>query len=407
MIPRTPADGLNVSSEFRLAMESVFQLASVSKFWEKPYSDAASSYEEMELLDKFYWLYKCNNPVAKPQDDADKIVTITEQTVQLPEDFIAGSSVTMSAAGDLFYEDCLKNSGDILYEDVADLLFDQDIRYANFESPILATARPAPPINDQESPLQFCTLSQFDILKGHKGRNWNVLHTANNHIADAGADGLIFTQDVLAQNNILDVGTNTHPSDYGRAKLVRKNGLTIAFVSATYSLNGRELLPDDAFRVNYSKLCSKYAEPDTRLLKQQIDWAKQHEADFIIASLHWGYEFEFFPRQNQVTTAHELIEYGADAIIGHHPHVLQPVEYYQTKRDPSRIAVIAYSLGSLAWTFSAPHLTKSGILNLKLTAGTERGVKKTIIENADITPVVRQYMDDNATEITKISRDPS
>ena len=126
--------------------------------------------------------------------------------------------------------------------------------------------------------------------------------------------------------------------------------------------------PEDAHRINVSRLLSKHVDPELKSFKQQIDWCKREECDFI-ASLHWGFEFEFFPRKRQVEAARELVEYGADAIFCHHPHVIQPVEYYRIRRDPSRVAVIAYSLGSLTWGFTAPHLVLSLLLDLKLTKG--------------------------------------
>jgi poly-gamma-glutamate synthesis protein (capsule biosynthesis protein) len=61
--------------------------------------------------------------------------------------------------------------------------------------------------------------------------------------------------------------------------------------------------------------------------------------DFIVVQLHWGMEFEMYPRPEQLEVAHHIAELGADAIIGHHPHVLQPVEVYHGKP-------ILYSLGN-------------------------------------------------------------
>ena len=114
----------------------------------------------------------------------------------------------------------------------------------------------------------------------------------------------------------------------------------------------------------------------------------------IIASLHWGYEYEFFPRRHQVELAHDLVEAGVDVIVAHHAHVLQPVEYYRPQRDPDRTAVIAYSLGNLTTSFSAPHLVLSGVLNLTIVKGTVDGKEKTVVREARLIPVVqRDFMD--------------
>ncbi|MGY4298724.1 poly-gamma-glutamate capsule biosynthesis protein CapA/YwtB (metallophosphatase superfamily) [Bradyrhizobium sp. i1.4.4] len=124
------------------------------------------------------------------------------------------------------------------------------------------------------------------------------------------------------------------------------------------------------------------------MLKKQIEDCKKQECDFIVASIHWGFEFEFFPRSRQIEAAHKLVEEGVDLIWGHHPHVIQPLEYYRPKRDPDRIAVIAYSLGGLTfWWDSAPHLALGLILNLKLAKGSIRGASRTYIERMRPVPV--------------------
>lgn len=137
-----------------------------------------------------------------------------------------------------------------------------------------------------------------------------------------------------------------------------------------------------------AKLMCKYVATDLDLLKRQIEDCKKEDCDFIVASIHWGYEFEFFPRYRQIEAGHTLVEGGVDLILGHHPHVIQPIEYYRTKRDPNRIAVIAYSLGNLTFGwYSAPHLVLSMILNVKLSKGLVNGASRTYVERTRPTPV--------------------
>jgi len=129
--------------------------------------------------------------------------------------------------------------------------------------------------------------------------------------------------------------------------------------------------------------------PDLSLLNRQISYCRDQGCDVIIASLHWGYEYEFYPRKHQVETAHDIVEMGADMIVGHHSHVIQPVEYYRTERDPDRVAVIAYSLGNLTSGFSAPHLVLSQVLNLSFAKGVIKGKDATYIESAEMIPVIQ------------------
>jgi poly-gamma-glutamate synthesis protein (capsule biosynthesis protein) len=64
--------------------------------------------------------------------------------------------------------------------------------------------------------------------------------------------------------------------------------------------------------------------------------------DFIIVVIHWGKEREYHPDKKQTTMGHALINAGADLVVGHHPHVLQPIEKYRGK-------YIAYSLGNFVF----------------------------------------------------------
>jgi poly-gamma-glutamate synthesis protein (capsule biosynthesis protein) len=291
--------------------------------------------------------------------------------------------------GDLIKVEGLERSRDLLYARVADLIFGQDLCFANLESQLTTQEVRPEVLSDKESPIECCTLEQFEAVKGHRGKNFTVLHTACNHTLDVGLEGVETTLGALEREGIVDVGTNREPSAHGKGRIIHCNGLSIGFASATFSLNGKALPAGSEYLVNVARLCPKKGEPDLSLLKRQIEDCRAQGCDLVIASLHWGYEFEFFPRRSQVDLAHALVEHGADVILGHHPHVVQPVEYYRTRRDPQRIAVIAYSLGSLTWTFSAPHLALSAILNLSFAKGSLQGRPQTYIESARVVPVYR------------------
>jgi poly-gamma-glutamate synthesis protein (capsule biosynthesis protein) len=68
------------------------------------------------------------------------------------------------------------------------------------------------------------------------------------------------------------------------------------------------------------------------------------QCDFLVVSIHWGIEYAPAPRPEDVDMAHKMLEAGASVIVGHHPHVLQPVETYTTQ--DARNTVIFYSLGN-------------------------------------------------------------
>jgi hypothetical protein len=72
--------------------------------------------------------------------------------------------------------------------------------------------------------------------------------------------------------------------------------------------------------------------------------AARAECDLLLVSIHWGIEYATSPNPQDVDIAHNMLEAGAGAVIGHHPHVLQPIETYLT-RD-KRNTVIFFSLGN-------------------------------------------------------------
>ncbi len=298
--------------------------------------------------------------------------------------------MTLSASGDLIQADGLEFSKDILFEKVASALFDADISFANYESPVAEEEVVRRAIGDGRTAMMCCSFAQYAALTEHRGKHFTVLNAANNHILDLGIEGIEATRTAMTQTGIVDIGAPRRPEEYGRANILAKKQITIGFVSATFGLNAHQLPENETFRVHTARLLSKYVPTDLALLKKQIEDCKTQGCDFIVASIHWGYEFEFFPRYRQIEAAHSLIEEGVDLILGHHPHVIQPLEYYRTKRDPDRIGVIAYSLGSLTWGwYTAPHLVLSMILNVRLSKGGRNGAHRTYIESVKPIPVFR------------------
>lgn len=371
-------------------VKTVCRCADIFGFWKLPMKKAAADILDMRLLDKIYWAYKSMNPVLKPEKDNPlKKVSSDSYCFQLPGGFEKGDGVTIGAVGDLMKVHGLEHSKDFLYEKVADLIFDNDIVYGNLESQLTEQEVVEIVFKEDESPELCCTREQYEAMKSHLGRRFTVFHTACNHTMDKGLEGLNTTLKQLQADQIMDIGTNETPEDQKKGKILDLKGIRIGFVSATFGLNGKSIPADEAHRVNVAKLHNPDGSADVSLLTSEIDHCRQSNCDFIIASLHWGFEYEFFPRTDQVKTAHLLVEAGADAIISHHPHVIQPVEVYRTKRDPDRLAVIAYSLGNLTSPYSSPPIALSQILNLSLNKGTFKNKTRTYIDFCRATPVVQ------------------
>ncbi|WP_413208392.1 CapA family protein [Rhodospirillum sp. A1_3_36] len=404
-LPSVPAEVLDISTEdFRRDIFATVEAAEQDGRWQRPFQGAAANFDELTLEDIYYWVYKSRNPITQPEDgmDVDVLLNRDPSTIALPDNFQVDSQATMGIGGDLLRSPGTEHSKDILFEKVAPLLFDQDLSYANFESPVTTGPLREELIGDKAAPLECCSPEQFDTFKGHKGKTFTVLNTTNNHSFDMGLEGIETTWRMMDENGILDSGTNRRPEDLGTCKTLEINGIKIGFVATTYGLNGHQIPEAEAYRINVSRIHSKFAPPDMSLVEQQIDDAKAQGCDVIVASIHWGYEFEFFPRIHQVQIAHDLVEYGADMIIGNHPHALQPIDYYRTKRDPNRVAIITYALGTLTWGFTAPHIVLCALLNLTLSKGKLGGETRTYITASRATPVFRSCVVEDDRWISRI-----
>ena len=406
VFPSTPAEALEIPAPLRIIMSVVSALADIFGFWRRPAKKAATDLPEMTLVDKLYWAYKSSRPVTRPERGTYGEHFFRQQglSMGLPEGFVKTSGVTFGAAGDLIGVDGLEASRDVLYDEIADLIFGQDVSYASLESQVTDKEVVKEVLSDKESPIESCSVGQYNAMKGHRGRNYTILHAACNHTLDMGIEGVEATLSRLEEDTIVALGINKEPAGLGKGKIVTVKGIKIGFAAVTFGLNGKEPPRGKEYMIEVARLHPRKGRPDLVTVKRQIDSCRGQGCDLIIASLHWGYEFEFFPRRKQIEIAQALVEYGADVIIGHHPHVVQPVEYYQTARDDRRVAVIAYSLGSLTWSFSAPHLVLSAVLNLSLAKGMFRGQERTYIEKAMVTPVFRARIDSGNGEAIQMRK---
>lgn len=159
----------------------------------------------------------------------------------------------------------------------------------------------------------------------------DLVTLANNHVLDYGTDALLDTFHTLGKAGISYAGAGN--SLERAAKLIRKkaNGHTFGFLAAS------RVFPTVSWNVENAQPGVFSAYDPSRLLDAVKD---AHAAcDFLCIYVHWGIERSTTPEEYQVTIAHALIDAGADAVIGAHPHVLQGVEFYNGKP-------IFYSLGN-------------------------------------------------------------
>ncbi|MFW5862317.1 MAG: CapA family protein [Spirochaetota bacterium] len=234
---------------------------------------------------------------------------------------------TLLFCGDLMLdwgimESCDTHGYEYPLEHLSSLLKDFDFCFCNLECVISDTATPRP-----GKKYIFRASSRYLRVLTSAGISGVTL--ANNHIMDYGETGLMDTMVHLDAQNILRTGAGTNASNAYRPMVTNIRGIRLA-VMGICALRYEESYADSKTagiaRGNISSIAP--------VLKKYRDWN-----DIIAISIHWGNEYSDFPEKSQVTLAHQLIDAGADIIIGHHPHVYQGVEIYKNKP-------ILYSLGN-------------------------------------------------------------
>lgn len=130
-------------------------------------------------------------------------------------------------------------------------------------------------------------------------------------------------------------------------KLFEKSGLKFALLSYTYAVNLYKIPKKNKFMVNLI---------EHELIKSDIEKAKYQNADLIIVYFHFGSEYSRLENNYQKDIVEKTISYGADVIIGAHPHTLQPIEFYKTNSAKIDSGFVAYSLGNFVsnqrWRYS-------------------------------------------------------
>ena len=206
---------------------------------------------------------------------------------------------------------------------VRDLFQSVDLVCVNFEVPIVSLdqipiPKAGPAIGQPVSSLQTC-------------REWGVTHfsLANNHIMDYGRDGLVSTLNHLQDMTCFGAGLNFHQAY--QPCWVEAPGMRIALLSFAEAQFG--VLQDEHFgdQAGYAWIEHPLARKAVREAREKADW--------LIVQVHAGLEMVDLPLPEWRQRYREMIDIGADLVVGHHPHVIQGSECYKGK-------MIYYSLGN-------------------------------------------------------------
>jgi poly-gamma-glutamate capsule biosynthesis protein CapA/YwtB (metallophosphatase superfamily) len=270
---------------------------------------------------------------SSPKDKAALPPPSTPTPRTIPEPVIYRA--TFSAIGDILlhntvYEDARtdeqKYDFSPMLEPVKDLLQQPDIVIANQESITGGISLGLSSYPNFNSP--------HEIGDALLDAGIDLVTMANNHSLDKGEKGILSATDYWNQIGMPYTGAFRSSEDRDQLRVLTKNGVSFAILSYTYGTNGIRVPADKPYLVNR-------IEPERMM--NEIQKAKQ-AADVVVVAVHWGIEYQAKPSEDQIELAHKLADWGADIIVGTHPHVLQPIEWI-TRTDGKRTLAI-YSLGN-------------------------------------------------------------
>ncbi|MEL6864613.1 MAG: CapA family protein [Bacteroidota bacterium] len=186
---------------------------------------------------------------------------------------------------------------------------------------------------------------------------FDLIFTSNNHANDGGKNGLIHTIQALRENGLYQTGTFTSQEerDLYYPLIVYRAGFKLVFLNYTFSTNkNKTIAPTIVNKIDLQQMEKDMAE------------ARNLEADAIIVMMHWGKEYRTTASEEQEALAQQLINWGADLIVGSHPHVVQPVVIKEVPEE-NRQVLISYSLGNFISNQRQTHTDGGMMLRVNLS----------------------------------------
>ena len=281
----------------------------------------------------------------------------------------SGDTLTIAAVGDVLLHGRLQKQAfadadgyTSLWIGIKDLLQDADVTYANLEGPtaegVLTSGREGQDPGRRFDDRVYTSYPMFNyhpsLLDELMASGVDVVSTANNHSLDRRTLGADRTIDALEARGLPFTGTRRKGSDAPWYTFTDNAGFRLAWLACTYGTNG---IPD-----NHHQVLGCYSDRE-RVVELVKELSARDDVDAVIVTPHWGSEYQAFPNRKEIDLGHELLDAGALAVIGSHPHVLQPWERHVT--PDGRETFILYSLGN--FVSGQTHLARRSTLLLYLS----------------------------------------
>lgn len=266
----------------------------------------------------------------------------------------APARVTLVFGGDVIPHDPIKHvaalrarEGDVANNEgwdhvlgpLAPVLQRADVAVVNLETPIVVLKKP------ETGEMVFN--ARPALLGALKRVGVDVATFANNHCLDQHREGITATRAWLDEAGLLTAGAGADAPTAWTPLVLEKQGLRIGILAVTRWLNGFNNKKDET--QPHVPAVPYATEPiiGGRKVDELLATIRQRaaEVDVLIVSIHWGTEYKFAPAAEDRKLAQQLLDAGAFAVIGHHPHVLQPVEFLE--RSQGGKGLVVFSLGNL------------------------------------------------------------
>ncbi len=313
----------------------------------------------------------------------ETIVSVAESSESVPSEpeIPEPAVIRIKAVGDnlihsSIYEQANQRAGgngydyDYAYENVKDMFADADIASINQESII------APMYEPSTYPMFNASPELGDLMLE---LGFDVFNLANNHCLDKGESGVFSSLDYWAERpEAVTTGVYRNEADYENIRTITTKDVTFSFIGITELTNGL-YLPEGS-----EAIILMGSEEDK--IEARIKAAKEI-SDVCVVNIHWGNEYTHTPTDRQRYLAQKMSEWGADIIIGHHPHVIQPIEYID-RADRSR-TLVAYSLGNFISAQDRGARMIGGMLDLDVTKNFE--TDSISITRCEFVPIITHY----------------
>ncbi|MEH1124194.1 CapA family protein [Micromonospora sp. CPCC 206061] len=292
------------------------------------------------------------------------------------------TTITVAAAGDLFVQPALvaqaRSDAQAAGGNGYDFSQIMAAVVPTLESADLAVCHIEQPLGPPQGPFTGFPIfnSPVELADDARAAGFDTCSTASNHTLDYGAEGVTRTLDNLDRVGLRHTGSARSAREAATPNILEVGDVKVAQLSYTFSFNGIERPPSQPWIANLIDLNAILAEARR---------AKNDGAEIVIASLHWGSEYQNTADEGQTALARQLLASpDIDLIIGMHAHVVQPFEKIGDKW-------VAYGLGNLLVRFQdgSPENTADSVI--PTFTFTEAAPRTWRVSAVEVRPVFMDY----------------